>query len=123
MSTERVTITAKIVAVKAMPPPLPKRPVVMKMMLLLEGGQRCWTTVPKNLLELDGYRLKYSTIRVTVDMDPDDKNFQFLRNPRKAKVLEFYKKKGSAPEPARQSRAAADVIDAYRLLFNEKVAA
>lgn len=121
--TQRVTITAKIVAVKAMPPPLPKRPVVMKMMLLLEGGQRCWTTVPKNLLELDGYRLKYSTIRVTVDMDPDDKNFQFLRNPRKAKVLEFYKKKGSAPEPARKSRAAADVVEAYRLLFNESEAA
>jgi hypothetical protein len=92
MEMKRVTIEGKIIAIKAMPPPLPKRPVVMKMMLLLPGNQRTWTTIPKNLLKIDGYRLKYSTIRLNVDMDPSDPNFQFLRNPRGARVVKFYEK-------------------------------
>jgi hypothetical protein len=95
MGMKRVTITGKIIAIKAMPPPLPGRPVVMKMMLLLPGDQRTWTTIPKSLLRLSDYRLKYSTIKLNVDMVPGDKNFQFLRNPRGARVIKFYEKKAS----------------------------
>lgn len=98
--TKRITVEGKIIAIKACPPPLPGRPVVMKMMLLLNGNQRTWTTIPKSLLEIDGYRLKFSTIRVNVDMDPDDPNFQFLRNPRKARVIKFYEKKSQRDRKA-----------------------
>lgn len=91
--TERVTVEGKIIAIKKTVSPLTGCDLY-KMMLLLPGNQRTWTTVPKSLLKLDGYRLKFSTIRLNVDMDPTDPNFQFLRNPRGAKVVKFYEKKG-----------------------------
>jgi len=88
---KRVTIEGKIIAIKAQYCENSDT-VVMKMMLLLPGNQRTWATIPKSLLKIDGYRLKYSTIQVKVDMDPADPNFQFLRNPRGARVVKFYEK-------------------------------
>jgi len=89
--SKRVTVEGKIIAIKAQYCENSDT-VVMKMMLLLPGNQRTWATIPKSLLKIDGYRLKYSTIQVKVDMDPADPNFQFLRNPRGARVVKFYEK-------------------------------
>lgn len=81
----RVTVTGKVVHTKTVESDFGS---TMKMLVVLEDGNKVWTTIPSKLFSLDNEPIKGMTIKLTATFErsKDDEHFSFGKRPNAERV-------------------------------------